>query len=194
MMKVWVMFSFYKKSEGSSPENWATAVFASREHAELAKRITEERNDIREVYIQQNFVQTEAWDTKRAELEALSPHPEGPVAARSAENGGLDRPTDRAGETAGDLFTEAELLEIGRAFDERYDAWPEFVAMDASSEIGFGWIAYEFDPRQNNKDSIWDSAGNWNTVFNLCPHIHPRTDIDWRESKTAIPPRPEPEL
>ncbi len=62
--KVWIMFSVYKQDDARSPVNWATAIFANEEHAKAAKEITEQRTDIKEVFIQENNIQTEAWKVR----------------------------------------------------------------------------------------------------------------------------------
>ena len=64
--KVWIMFSLYKQTDDRSPANWATAVFANEEHAKAAKEITEQRADMKEVFIQENNIQTEAWPIRKA--------------------------------------------------------------------------------------------------------------------------------
>ncbi len=37
----------------------------NKEHAEQAKQITEKRSDIKEVFIQENNIQTKAWEAKK---------------------------------------------------------------------------------------------------------------------------------
>lgn len=64
------MFSLYKQDDDRLPINWATAVFASEELALQAKRITEERSDIKEVFVQENNIQTQAWERRPTQRAA----------------------------------------------------------------------------------------------------------------------------
>ncbi len=59
MQRVWILFSLYRQDEKTKPINWATAVFSTRELAEIRKReIEDTRGDIEEVFIQENIVTT----------------------------------------------------------------------------------------------------------------------------------------
>lgn len=57
--KVWILFSLYKQDDDRKPINWATAVFSAKELAEAKKeKIESTREDIKEVFIQENNIQT----------------------------------------------------------------------------------------------------------------------------------------
>jgi len=57
--KIWILFSLYRQDDDRKPINWATAVFSTKELANKKKEEIENmRNDIREVFIQENNIQT----------------------------------------------------------------------------------------------------------------------------------------